>query len=280
MASYDVIIIGAGPAGLAAATALAEEGRGVLLLDRMGGGGELMNLGTLRDVTPEQTGPELAGALLERAIEAGAELMVAEVTGLARAATGWVVETDDGDTHDAGAVVLAVGLAPGTLGLAEESRFTGQGLSHCAACDGPLYTGQPVVVAGHDRWAVAEAEELSGIAGSVTLVTQGGPAPAIEGVAVVVGHVTGLAGDSGLESVQLADPTPREIPARAIFVQCDRLAAVDFAPVSLDAAGGVREPLRPGLFVIGDARAGSARTIAAAYGDAESLVWALGKSRE
>jgi cation diffusion facilitator CzcD-associated flavoprotein CzcO len=154
---WDVVVVGAGVAGLAAARAAAEAGARICVIDRMGPGGVLMNLPALHDMPGNPNGMDYASALLDAAMEAGAELAVAEVTALT---PGFAISTDD-EAHSAKAVVLAVGLGNGRLGLAEENNYEGQGLSHCAACDGPLYAGARVVVAGHDRWAVQEALDLA-----------------------------------------------------------------------------------------------------------------------
>lgn len=274
MADWDVVVIGGGAAGLSAAAAVAEAGRACLVIDRMGGGGTLMNLGPLQDVAGSSSGPELAARLLEEAVAAGAELNVAEVTGLIRAGDIWRISTDD-EAHTARAVILAVGLAPGTLGLPDEARFEGQGLSHCAACDGPLYAGQPVVVAGTDQWAVAEARELAA-ASAVFLVTQGAPSPKLEGVTVLPGRIIALDGTTGLEAVavQLEGGAVVRQPAGAVFVQSGRRPGLGFAreDVRRDAEGRLITDDRlgcglPGLFAAGDARAGAPRALASAMAD-------------
>lgn len=276
MPTWDIVIIGGGASGLTAAATAAGTGLSTLLIDRMGGGGELMNLGPLHDLDEPRTGPDLAARLLEEAITAGAELGVAEVTGLAPEQAGWRIATD-GETHHARAVILAIGLAPGTLGLANEQAFEGRGLSHCAACDGPLFPGEPVVVAGADRWARQEARELAAIASKVTLVTQGAPAPAIDNVTIFPGRIVALEGDNGLDSV-LVQPDggggQQRISTQAVFVQTGRIPALDFAPATLarDKDGRVvtdatLQTSLPGLFAAGDARAGSPQTLAAAMAD-------------
>ena len=276
MPTWDMVVIGGGASGLTAAATAAGTGLSTLLIDRMGGGGELMNLGPLHDLDEPRTGPDLAARLLEEAITAGAELGVAEVTGLAPEQAGWRIATD-GETHHARAVILAIGLAPGTLGLANEQAFEGRGLSHCAACDGPLFPGEPVVVAGADRWARQEARELAAIASKVTLVTQGGPAPAIDNVTIFPGRIVALEGENGLDSV-LVQPDggggQQRISTQAVFVQTARIPALDFAPATLarDKDGRVvtdatLQTSLPGLFATGDARAGSPQTLAAAMAD-------------
>jgi len=82
MPDWDIAIIGGGASGLTAAATAAANGLSTLLIDRMGGGGELMNLGPLHGLDEPLTGPDLSARLLEDTIAAGAELSVAEVTGL------------------------------------------------------------------------------------------------------------------------------------------------------------------------------------------------------
>jgi len=277
MADWDVVIIGGGAAGLSAGAVAAGAGLSCLVLDRMGGGGELMNLGRLEDVGDALTGPDLMARLQEAAMTAGAELGIAEVTELARSGAGWRITTDD-ETHMARAVILAVGLAPGRLGIAEEDRFEGMGLSHCATCDGPLFAGQPVVVAGGDRWAVAEARELTATGSEVTLVTQDSAAPhAADGFKILPGRVIALEGDPGLEAV-LIQPgeggPPERLAAQGIFIQSGRHPALDFAPVDLARGADGRliidmtlQTNLPNLFAAGDARAGAARNLAQAMAD-------------
>ena len=286
MAQWDVVVIGAGAAGMAAAATAAAGGAACLLVDRMGCGGELMNLGTLHDCAEAEgrPGPDFAAALLEAAMLAGAELGVGEVTALQ--GPPWRVTLDD-DTHEARAVILATGLAHGTLGLANEADFEGQGLSHCAACDGPLYRGKPVVVAGHDRWARQEALELAAICGAVTLVTQGGEVPPLPGVAIIPGAVSALEGEAGLDAVRVGE---QRLPAAAIFVQCNRLPALGFAPtMAMDARGrpstdAVGQTSLAGLYAVGDVRAGTAATLDAALADgraaAAAVLKALGKASD
>jgi thioredoxin reductase (NADPH) len=297
MAIWDVVVIGGGAAGLCAAAAAARTGMSCLVIDRMGGGGELMNLGTLHDLNEPLNGPDLAARLLEDATAAGAELEIGEATGLARDAAGWRVSIDN-DLRDARAVILAIGLAPGTLGLDDEDTFQGRGLSHCAACDGPLFRGQPVVVAGAGRWAVEEARELAAIASAVALVTQGAAEPpAYDGFAVFAGRIIALEGAPGLEAVIVApdDGTAtRRLAAQAVFVQTGRRPALRFAREALacgpDGRLVTNDQLQcsmPGLFAAGDARAGADRTLAHAMANGRraaasvhAMLAALGKAAD
>jgi thioredoxin reductase (NADPH) len=271
---WDVVVIGAGPAGLSAARAAAARGLRTLCLDRLGPGGALMNLGALHhcpELPEGTTGPDLAAQLMEAATEAGAELGFGEVREVRSGEGAWTVVTDE-EEHQARALVLASGLLPGRLGVAGEGGFEGQGLSRCAACDGPLYRGQSVVVAGSDEWACLEAEELLPIAASVTLVHEAPPAAMLPpGVATIEGRITALEGEGGLETVVVGDG--RRIAARAVFVQRDRAPAIGYAAPDLLGRDSAGHPIadsaaaRAGVFVVGDLRAGSPRHLAAALAE-------------
>ncbi|MFN4088279.1 MAG: NAD(P)/FAD-dependent oxidoreductase [Alphaproteobacteria bacterium] len=285
---WDVVVVGAGAAGLSAAREAAAAGLSCACIDPLGAGGLVMNLGPVRDC-PEAaaaaTGADLAASLMEEAMEAGAELVFGEVSALtvAHGSGGmrWRVRTD-GEEHGARAVIVATGLSAGSLGIADEARFAGRGLSHCAACDGPLFAGESVVVAGDDRWTVAEAEELARVAGRVTLVGDRaalGPAAerlaAAGRIAFVPGRIVGLAGEGGLEQVSVAaDGEVRAIDAAGLFAYLGRRPALDFAAGQLPRDGADRIVVDeadmacvPFLFAAGDVRAGSPETVSAAIAD-------------
>jgi thioredoxin reductase (NADPH) len=285
---WDVAVIGAGPAGLSAAAAAGCEGLSCICFDRMGPGGLLVNLGSLHDAAMLDaglTGPDLVAQLLDAAMAAGVELAFGEVRALTRG-TDWAIEIDEG-THQARAVIIATGLTAGALGVDNEDSFEGRGLSHCAACDGPLYAGQAVAVAGADEWAVQEAIDLAATAQKVTWIDGGASAAArpanaaalqaLANVEVKAGRVTALAGSDGLDAVTVAGPDgPARVPARAIFVYTQRIPAVSLArgQLDLDDAGhimvdsdlGATAPL---AFAAGDVRAGARQRIVAAIADGE-----------
>lgn len=268
---FDIVIVGAGPAGLEASAVVAQAGLSCAAIDRMGPGGQLMNLGALIGVAglePEATGPDLLAQLADRAMTAGAEIAIDDVSRVAREGGGYAIEALDG-RYEASAVVIATGLTPGTTGLAEELQFEGAGLSHCAHCDAPLYAGQPVAVAGADAWAVEEALELAEHASQVTLVLDGPSTAAADRLAklrdcsnamIIEGRIAALEGSGALESVRIAGPAGESrIAARGLFLQTGRVPALGLLADGLSEAEG--------LFIVGDAREGSARTIAEAIAD-------------
>jgi thioredoxin reductase (NADPH) len=273
MADWDVVIIGGGPTGLSAGATAAKAGLSTLIIDRMGAGGELMNLGTLLDMNEVITGPDLAARLLDQATTSGAELAIAEVTEIKPDGELWLIQTDE-ERHRARAILIAVGRAPGTLGLPNEDRFEGRGLSHCGACDGPLFSGQPVVVAGNDRWARHEARDLVATSSTVTLVGPGVAQRADDGVVALSGRITELEGEDGLTAVQVQPDdgsAPVRLPAEAVFVQANRRPNLGFVTEHLarDRDGFIvtQYPGQcnlPGLFAAGDVCAEQAPKVASA----------------
>lgn len=286
-ASFDVIVVGAGPAGLTAATGAARAGLKALCLDKLAPGGALINLAELHEVQDHADGPQIASQLTDAATDAGVELGFGEVVKLS-GPSPWTVETADGEQHTGRAVVIATGLNKGTLGLSEEVEYEGRGLSHCASCDGPLYAGRPVVVAGTDGWAPREAAELQVVAGDVTVV--GKPASSLpEGVHHLDGRIVALEGGDGLEAVVVETNGARKsIPASAVFVYVGQSPAAEFVAETLarDASGHIvvddgGRTSAATVFAVGDVRAGASRRLADAIADGqragEAIVAALKK---
>ena len=286
--SFDVIVIGAGPAGLAAATEAARAGLRTLCLDKLTPGGVLINLSQLHGVAETSDGPQMASQLTDQATAAGAEIGFGEVVRLSGSGP-WTVETAEGERHSGRAVVIATGLGKGRLGLPGEDEYEGRGLSHCASCDGPLYAGQPVVVAGAGGWASYEADELKGFASEVTVVdTVAAQVP--EGVRHIEGRIVGLEGGEGLQAIVVESAGARKtIPASAVFVYVGQSPAAEFVPDSLarDATGHIvvdegGRTSAASAFAAGDVRAGAQRSLAEAIADgqraAQAVVSALGET--
>jgi thioredoxin reductase (NADPH) len=286
--SYDVIVIGAGPAGLTAATEAARAGLKTLCLDKLAPGGQLINLGELHDLEEGGSGPDVAGRMTDDATVAGVEIGFGEATALSGNGP-WTVSTADGESHTARAVLIATGLNKGKLGLSNEDVYEGRGISHCAHCDGPLYAGLPVVVAGAGGWADVEAKELIDLAGTVTVIDSAGNEPSTD-IPRIVGRIVGLQGSDGLQSVMVeADGEQRAVPANAVFVYVGRSPAAEFLPDSLarDAAGHIvvdaeGRTSAPMVFAAGDVRAGARALLSESIADgqraAQAVVSALKKN--
>jgi len=278
--SYDVIVIGAGPAGLTAATEAARAGLSALCLDKLAPGGQLINLGDLQDFEETATGPDIAARLTDDATVAGVEIGFGEVTGLSGSGP-WTVEAD-GESRTGRAVVIATGLNKGKLGLPNEDEFEGRGISHCAHCDGPLYAGLPVMVAGVAGWAKLEAQDLIGVAGEVTVIDASAAESPPE-IPRIKGRIVTLDGKNGLESVTVeSEGTRKAIPASAVFVYLDQSPAAEFLPDSLarDATGHIvvdaeGRTSAPTVFAVGDVRAGARQSLTEAIADGQRAAQAV-----
>jgi len=261
----------------------------VLCLDKLAPGGALINLGDLHDYEEPWQGPDMAARLTDDATVAGVELGFGEVTGLSGNGD-WTVKTADGASHAARAIVVASGLNKGKLGLPNEVDFEGRGISYCAHCDGPLYAGLPVVVAGASGWAELEARDLVGLVGEITVVDPSGASAAANDIAHIAGRIVALEGSNGLQSVTVeSGGQTRSVPANAVFVYVGQSPAAEFLPESLarDAAGHIvvdaegRTSL-PAVFAVGDVRASARYYLADAIADgqraAKAVVQALKKN--
>ena len=279
--SIDVIVIGAGPAGLTVAANTARAGFKTLCLDKLAPGGALINLGELHEISRSASGADMAAQLMDQAAAAGAEIAFGEVTGI-HGNGAWTVCTASGESHTSRALVIATGLNKGHLGLPDEDVFEGRGISHCATCDGPLYSGLPVVVAGAGGWAPFEARELTGLGGKVTVVdATEGEMP--DGIDRLKGRIVALSGVNGLESVTVeADGARKTIPAKAVFVYVGQSPAAEFLAdlLARDASGHIvvdeeGRTSAPTVFAVGDVRAGARPYLSDAIADGERAAKAI-----
>lgn len=168
---YEVIIIGGGPAGLAAAAELAKAKRRVLLIDRESFGGQVGKLEWIENYPQPGTrveGPKLANALVDAA--AGVQMELNEVIEIESYSGCRSVTCSDGKAYTAPVVIVAGGLIPRPLGIPGEEKFQGKGMIHCAFCDGGLYTNKAVAVCGGGDAGIMEALYLARFASTVHVI--------------------------------------------------------------------------------------------------------------
>ena len=170
--SYDMIVLGGGPAGYTAALYAARAGLDVIVLEQLGPGGQ-MALTHVIDNYPGFPdgieGFELGMRMQQQAQRFGAKTEFAEVRGLDLKAEPKLVQTSEGDFLGK-TVVIASGAGPRPLGLPGEQALTGRGVHYCAHCDGMFYRGKTVAVVGGGNSAAADALTLSRLAKKVILI--------------------------------------------------------------------------------------------------------------
>ncbi len=167
---YDIIIIGGGPAGLTAALYARRANKSVLVIEKATFGGQITYSPKVENIPgfATITGNEFAEKLVEQVLEQGAEVECAEVIGVTDGAIK-TVHTDSGD-FEGKAVIIATGAKHRMLGLANEEKYVGEGISFCAVCDGAFYEGKTVAVIGGGNSALQEALLLCDLAKKVYVV--------------------------------------------------------------------------------------------------------------
>lgn len=169
--SYDVIIIGAGPAGMTAALYASRANLSVLLLDRGIYGGQMNNTAAIENYPGFKSvlGPDLAKDMYESATQFGAEYAYGSVESVEDRGDVKVVTTDS-DTFETKALVIGTGSEYRKLGVTGEDTYGGRGVSYCAVCDGAFFRNKHVVVVGGGDSAIEEGTYLTQLADKVTVI--------------------------------------------------------------------------------------------------------------
>ena len=290
-ADYDVIILGAGAAGLAAGLYTTRAMLKTLLLEQLGPGGQLLITDEIDNYPgfPEGVnGQELAARLDQQTARSGPETQSTEVMGIENAEQPVkTIHTDDKD-FTAKAIIIATGGSHNKLGVSGEDALAGRGVSYCAVCDGNFFRGQDVVVVGGGDSALDEGHYLSGIVNSVTFIHRRDELRATkvlqerafknDKVKFLWSHVVEeFRGEETLDRALVKNLKTGEVyeyPMAAAFIY------VGFHPntgyikdlLELDSGGHIcidinMRTVIPRVYACGDARAESTRQLGAAVGD-------------
>lgn len=286
---HDIIIVGAGPAGLTAALYARRMGKSVLVLEKSTFGGQITFSPKIENYpgTMQMSGNEFADRLVEQVLAQDAEIEMEAVTGIEDHGDTKTVITEDG-RHDCRCVIIAAGVHHRQLGLPRENDFVGEGISYCAVCDGAFYKGQHVAMIGGGNSALQEAILLSETCSKVTVVQN---LPFLTGeqslqdvlatrqnVEVILGTVvTGLLGDDTLTGIEIQKEESGEVSTLSVdgvFVAIGLVPVNDaFAEIAaLDERGyfdadEACTTKTPGVYVAGDCRKKGIRQITTAVAD-------------
>lgn len=170
---YDVVVIGAGPAGLASGLYAARAKMDVLILEKDKTGGQIVTTDEVANYPgsiPEATGPSLIARMVEQCEEFGAERVKDGVVDLELDGDIKIIKTESGKEIQTRTVIIATGASPRKLGAPGEKELTGKGVSYCATCDADFFTDLEVFCIGGGDTALEEAMFLTKFARKVTLV--------------------------------------------------------------------------------------------------------------
>lgn len=170
--SYDVVIIGGGPAGYTAGIYCSRGGYDTLILSGVLPGGQLVNTTDVENYPGFKSGimgPDLMIEMREQCAKMGTTILDHEVTNVDFRGSPLRVLTSSAE-YEARAVIIATGATPKKLGLEGEQTFGGRGVSYCATCDGPFFRGQPIAVVGGGDTAMEEATFLTKFGTEVHLI--------------------------------------------------------------------------------------------------------------
>ena len=287
---YDILIIGAGPAGLTAAIYAARAGKSVLILEKETFGGQITHSPKVENYPGflEMSGNQFAERLIDQAIAQGAEIELDRAISISEQDGHKVVETESGKKYEALSVIIAAGSRHRHLGVEREEALIGKGISYCAVCDGPFYAGKNVAIIGGGNTALQEAVMLSDICESVTLIQNlpylTGEETLIEklylreNVKFIFGSVvTAFIGDRTLEGLEIkktATDAISRLYVDGVFVAIGQepenkpfANVAELNDYGYIVAGETCETGTPGVFVAGDCRTKAIRQIVTASGD-------------
>ncbi|HWP03671.1 MAG TPA: thioredoxin-disulfide reductase [Gemmatimonadaceae bacterium] len=299
---YDVVIVGAGPAGM---TAGLYAGRAMLrtaVLERGKPGGELLNTEVIEDYIGFERilGVELAEKFEAHAKKFGAEFHLANVLRVRKVDDSFETVTDTGDVYRSPVVIVTSGGTPVKLGVPGEAEYAGRGVSYCAVCDGAFFKGQTIAVVGGGDAACEEADYLTRYASKVFLIHRRNELrasrllrhrvlenPKIEVIWDTVveeihGDAQGLVERLSLRNVRSGERWTLPVTGIFIFIGFRPNTGIIEGHVEHDEQGylitdSTMQTSIPGLFAAGDVRQQLTRQITTAVGDGTTAAIAADK---
>lgn len=286
---YDIVIVGAGTAGLSAAIYGVRAGKSVLVIERLSYGGQIVNSPEVENYPGilKTSGFEFAMALYEQAESLGAVIEFGEVLGIEKNGTDFIVHTDREDIA-CHSVILATGAKNRPLGIENEAAYVGAGLSYCATCDGAFFRGQKTAVVGGGNTALEDAEFLSNFCEKVYVIHRrdtfrgeewlATKLRGIENVEFIMDSVvTSAVGEQQLEGICVKNVKTNEtqvLDVTGLFVAIGQMPdnKAFESLVALDATGYIQagedcKTSCDGVFAAGDGRTKAVRQLTTAAAD-------------
>ncbi len=285
---YDIIIIGAGPAGLTAAIYARRALKKILILEAKTYGGQIISTMEIENypIAPHISGVDFATKLYQQASDLGAEIIYEKVVNINDHGNFKTVITPQ-NTYTAKTVIIATGSDNRKLGLPNETELVGKGVSYCATCDGAFYKGKTVAVVGGGNTAIEDALYLADIAAKVYLIHR---RDQLNGDEVTVSrlktkknvelifnsHVTQLSDNQHLKQIQVmhADGSSLTLDVSGLFIAVGRIPEnQNFAElIHLDQFGYIQagedcQTNIKGIFTAGDNRVKTVRQLVTATSD-------------
>lgn len=285
--TYDIVVIGAGIAGLTAAIYGRRANKKVLVLESRTYGGQIVSTKSIENYPAAMgiSGFEFATKIYEQAVALGAEIKFENVMEVIDGAEKQVKTNQT--THLAKTVIIATGSKNRTMGLANEEKWLGRGISYCATCDGAFFKNKVVAVVGGGNTALGDAIYLADIAQKVYLIHRrnqfNAEAALVEqvqakpNVAIVNNaQVVELLGDQQLTGLTItANGRTQQLAVDGLFVAVGRVPenekfanVVDLDHNGYIVANETCETGTAGIFVAGDCRTKEVRQLVTAAGDA------------
>ena len=285
---YDIIIIGAGPAGLTAAIYGVRAGKKVLVLEAKSYGGQIINVLKIDNypALPHVSGVEYATTLYEQALELGAEIKFEKAIDMLIEDNKKIITTTK-EKYEAKAVIIATGNDKRKLRLENEEKLEGKGISYCATCDGMFYKDKDVAVVGGGDTALDDAMYLSDIVNKVYLIHRREEFRGIENVLeelkkknnveiITNTYVTKLIGAENLEAIETMnnEGNANRIEVSGLFVAIGQVPETGYLPKEINTnsqryveAGEDTKTNIEGVFVAGDVRTKELRQLTTAAAD-------------
>ena len=287
---YDVIIIGAGPAGMTAGVYAKRAGLQVLMLEKGAPGGQMISTYEVENYTgfDHISGPDLSMKMFEHTQKLGVEYGYGDVTGIIDEGKIKKVKTED-NIYETKVVIIATGTIWRKLGVPGEEELSGKGISWCAICDGAFYRNKDVVVVGGGNSALEEAMYLAGICNKVTIIHRRDAFRAdriaqervkeikniefaLDSVVNSFNEQNGKLGSITIENVKTKETTDLPADGAFLYVGQDPVTNMFKDIIELNAYGYIMtnenmETNVPGIYAAGDVREKELRQIITATND-------------